>query len=114
MVNLFYPSNKSYSDYEVVANITYNDGKTETKTLTAEDMIDDSTQDNLGKDVDGGVNLKQTLYTISNGKSVKEVRFFVKKAGSTADVYGGTFSGSNKGLLYSVDARSLVYMEGAN
>lgn len=122
IAQLYYPENKNYTDYEVVANIEYNNGTEAVKKLTVTDIIesywnldlDKEVTMNRGKAWEGGTNLKFSQYEIGNAKSIKTIKFFVNNSGSTSRVYKGTFSGSNNGTVYDIKARTLVYTEGAN
>ena len=120
IVLLYYPNDKNYSDYEVIANVEYKNGTEAVKKLTVRDIIekywdldkDKEVSINRGKAWDGGTNLKFSQYEIGNGKSIKTIKFFVNNAGSSHRVFKGTFSGSANGTVYDISARRLVYTEG--
>ena len=102
---LMYDSAKSYNDYEVKALITYKDGSTKivTATPTASMDWDDEAQGLVSKiEWDGGKNLKSAWFAVDVSKDVVGLDFTVtnKDALKTANVYGGTFTGSGKGLHY--------------
>ena len=117
---LYYPENKSYTNYEVIANIEYKNGTTDVKKLAVTDIIEKYFEGpvemtvNRGKIWEGGVSLKRSDYLVKDIKSIETIKFFVDYAGSTSRVFKGTFNGSNSGLTFDMTKREFVYGEGAN
>lgn len=102
---LSYDSAKSYNDYEVKALLTYANGSTKTvaATPTAFRDYDNASGDWVTKvEWDGGKNLKSAWFAVEVTKDVVNLDFTVthKNAIQIADTYGGTFTGSGKGLHY--------------
>lgn len=101
-VKLTYPSNTSYTDYEVLAEIEYNDGTI--KTVKAKN--EESTQYIFAigefatvKEWEDGKNLKSAAYFVEVSKDVKDINFTVlKKNALNGDSFGGAFAGSGKGF----------------
>ena len=118
--SLYYPDNKSYRDYEVLASIEYKNGTTALKKLDVTDIIEkywegpEQVSVNRGKIWEGGTNLNKSHYLVKDIKSIEKIKFFVDYAGSTSSVYKGTFNGSNSGLVFDMAKREFVYGEGAN
>ena len=102
--SLMYDSSKSYNDYNVKALVTYADGSTKTVSAvpTASLEWDDVSGGLVSKvEWDAGQNLKSTWFAVDVSKNVTGLDFTVtnKNALSTT-AYGGTFTGSGKGLHY--------------
>lgn len=102
---LMYDSSKSYNDYEVKALVTYADGSSKIVTAapTASKDWDDQAQEEVTKiEWNAGKNLKSALFAVLVTKDVVSLDFTVtnKNAMSVADTYGGTFTGSGKGLHF--------------
>ena len=98
---LYYPRTTNYSDYEVVATVVNKDGTTATSTLE----VDSS--DNI----DGGRGLYYSEYSVSANRDDTEGVYFtaVYKGALTSENYGGTFSGSGKGVYFNCETRKLEY-----
>lgn len=119
---LYYPENKSYRDYEVLASIEYKNGTTDVKKLDVTDIIEKYFDDHLNKEItanrgkiwEGGLNLKRSDYLVKNIKTIDKIKFFVDYSGSTSRVFKGTFNGSNSGLTFDMKTKEFVYGEGAN
>ena len=117
IATLYYPSRKSYKDYEVVAHIMYSNNSEVLKTLKAIDAKDTYFDDNLGewqtidlgKEYDGGTNLKASSYEVDASKDIDEITYTITNSGSTSSKYSGTFSGSGKGTTWSSKTRGLVF-----
>lgn len=103
--SLMYDSSKSYNNYEVKALITYADGSTKVVSAvpTPSQDWDDVAMGLVTKtEWDAGKNLKSTWFAVEVSKDVVSLDFTVtnKNAMSVADTYGGTFTGSGKGLHF--------------
>ena len=121
---LYYTKDHSYKDYQVVANIVYNDGKEETKVLDAvKDAKHDTNEDRYEYEttgeaaLEGNAKLKKCQFVVSNASKVKYVYFNVVKTGATSiiDAYQGTFAGSKSGIKFGQIApqrRGIIYYEG--
>lgn len=122
---LSYPSGSGINGdtYKVIATVVGLDGKRTVYTLSSEDAIkrdyDHNTGDwievNLGKSYGCGKNLACSQYSVKTGKKMGLYGVYfsvIKNAPSIADVYPGTFSGSNKGALYNMSNpahREVIY-----
>ena len=104
---LSYPSSKSESDYEVVATVVKKDGTESTSVILAGEIPDDPRLEQPGK------GLKLAAYPVDVDDSVAGVYFTVVNKGALeGDVYGGTFSGSGRGIYYDIeDDRSATFRE---
>lgn len=102
---LMYDSSKSYNDYEVKTLVTYADGSSKIVSAvpTASKDWDDQAQQEVTKiEWDAGKNLKSALFAVPVTKDVVSLDFTVTNKGaiSVIDTYGGTFTGSGKGLHF--------------
>lgn len=103
-VLLMYPADSSYNDYEIIAEITYKDGKT--KTVKASNIKTLQDIDHLGQgyevevnEWDYGKNLKMASYVVDVTDNMTDIYYTVIKKGALdGSTYGGTFAGSGKGL----------------
>lgn len=108
---IVYPDTKTYNDYDVIANITKQDGTMETRKLVAAETKD---WDNLNPGApvsklvwDAGIKLKETGYAIEMSKDIKDIQITVtNKDATTSTTYGGTFGGNGKGV--SFDSRDIT------
>ena len=118
IARIFYDTSKSYDDFEVVATVIYNDGKTETKVLSPEKLryydSDDHNRDIQGNEyaLNGGKGLYESQCYVEVDKDNLVGAYFtiVKKGSLTAegDTYNGTFSGSGEGTYYDARTRDIV------
>ena len=95
-----YPANKNYSDYDVIATITTDEGTT-TKILTASNVkvMNNEGRVEEGKTFDAGFNLKKSYYALGMTKDVKSVNITITNKDATkGNVYGGTFGGNGEGV----------------
>ena len=117
---LYYTKNNSYKDFQLVANITYNNGNKETKVLDpVKDAINDTNTDPYEYETDGdGENkLKKCQFVLGNTSEIKSATVNVVKKGATTviDTYKGTFSGSKSGIEYGKiqgNGFGIIYYEG--
>ena len=95
IAQLFYPTTNNYDDFEVVATIVSKDGSTKTSTLEVEST----------ENTDGGKGLYGCTYTVGINKDTDIGAYFtvVYKGALTNENYGGTFSGSGKGVYYNFE-----------
>ena len=114
---VMYPTGSADGDtYSVIATVVKPDGSKEIHTLKSEDRVitDDERgiSENLGKSYPCGKGLScsQFSITVGNIRQIEGVYVnVVKNSASIADVYPGTFSGSNKGTYWSSEARKVIY-----
>ena len=103
---LMYNSSKSYNDYDVIATIGHEDGSISIKKATPI-AIDDFDEEGPATKVEwnAGKNLKSAVFAIDGENDITSLDFTVvsKDAFKTADVYGGTFAGSGKGIHFDDD-----------
>ena len=95
-----YPANKNYSDYDVIATITTDEGTT-TKILTASNVkvMNNEGRVEEGKTFEAGFNLKKSYYALGMTKDVKSVNITITNKDATkGNVYGGTFGGNGEGV----------------
>ena len=95
-----YPANKNYSDYDVIATITTDEGTT-TKILTASNVkvMNNEGRVEEGKTFEAGFNLKKSYYVLGMTKDVKSVNITITNKDATkGNVYGGTFGGNGEGV----------------
>ena len=126
VARVMYPSGSADgSTYKVIATVVDGDGKKTIHTLNSEEAIDRYwdehegkwIENNLGKSFDCGKALKCSQYSVKLGKKMGNYGVYLNviKNGSSASVYSGTFSGSNKGALYyladpnSKNFRKVIY-----
>ncbi|MBR3135137.1 hypothetical protein IKG54_01035 [Candidatus Saccharibacteria bacterium] len=106
IIDAYYPTTYNYDDFQVVANVIYNDGTTDFQIL---DTI--STQNESG-----GQNLRASSFKISVDKSKIAGAYFtiIKKGALSGNSYGGTFSGSGAGSYYDAETREVNYLNNYN
>ncbi len=104
---IYYKATNTYSDYQLIANITYKNNTKEIKVLNPEtnginDQNTDPFVNEMVGDIQSGTNsLKKCQFKISNSNNIKEVKFTVIRANSlNNNVYLGTFTGSSDGLVF--------------
>lgn len=119
---VMYPTGTANGDtYNVIATVVDKNGNKKIHTLKGEDFVRSyydnqagkEVSENLGKSYPCGKNLSCTQFAITVGKiyEIKGVYVNVVKTttSSVADVYPGTFSGSNLGAFWSSEARKVIY-----
>ena len=109
---LYYPNDKTYNDYEVVAVIVYKDGSTETKMVTANKYYSrDNVNDRLIDEytIQGGKGLNCSQFGINIDKDKVAGAYFtvINKGALDGENYGGTFSGSGEGSYYNIETRKV-------
>ena len=104
VATFYYPEDKSYSDYDIVANLTYADGREETKIVQgfAETVGDDS-----------GV-IKAGDYLVWSGASEDEAPVVVsvtaiKHGAIAADSFGGAIFGGGTGVTKTDLAKEIRF-----
>ena len=117
IARIFYDTSKSYSDFEVIATVIYNNGKTETKLLSPEELrfydTDDHNREINGNKyaLNGGKGLYESqCYIEVDNKNLVGAYFTIVKKGSltvNGNTYGGTFSGSGEGTYYNAATRDI-------
>ena len=99
----YYPSNTNYSDYSVVATITYKDGSVETRELEPTIINDFYGGDPLPISFYAGKNLKGSAYVVNGNENIDTVSFNVVMNNAFASTrFGGAFSGSGLGETYDM------------
>ncbi len=113
-LELFYDSETSYSDYEVKAYITYNDGSTkiiDTKVVNSWKMDNDTGEWVSKKEYNAGVKMKSAAFAFELTNNIKSVDFTVIKKNALSDIantYGGTFAGSGKGIHFEKEVQQAI------
>ncbi|MBE5968661.1 MAG: hypothetical protein E7242_00340 [Lachnospiraceae bacterium] len=104
VATFYYPADKSYSDYDIVANLTYADGREETKIVQG-----------FGE-TDGDVNgdLKAGDYLVWSGASEDEAPVTVsvtavKHGAISADTFGGAVFGGGAGVTKTDLAKEIRF-----
>ena len=106
---LYYDINESCDDYEVIATLYHEEGTTEIKKAVLH------TEENGEKEFDGGKGLKRANYDVEIGGSdiskltVVGADFNVVKKSADANVFGGTYCGSDYGTYYDIESREVIY-----
>lgn len=95
VANFYYDSAKSYRDYNVVATLTYGDGRTEVKTVEG---VYESTCVNVG--TKGG---DYIVYSGDEDSAPVKVSVTVVKAGTSDTTFAGASFGAGKGVEFSRD-----------
>lgn len=121
VANVYYPT-ASYDEdsFQVVANIVNKNGDVTTKILDSSEIIDEyydahadkMVTENFGKKANGGKGLSFSRFKVSVDDDTVGAYFTVVKKGalnSSSNTYAGTFSGSGKGVYYSISQRHIVY-----
>ena len=98
IAQLFYPRTANFDDYDVIATIINKDGSQKVETLTADNNLN----------LDGGKGLYLSYYPVDVDKEDVIGAYFtvVKKGALSGKTYGGTFSGSGKGVYYDLEDSS--------
>lgn len=109
IADFYYPNGieggSSYTNYDVVATKVKKDGSKETFIVEATDISDPFTGELILRDGGGGRGLNRSSYFVEVDDDIVGVYFTVvlKNALDTENnVYGGTFSGSGKGIYYDI------------
>lgn len=95
VANFYYDSAKSYRDYNVVATLTYADGRTEVKTVEGvyeKECVNDRTK--------GG---DYIVYSGDKDSAPVKVSVTVVKAGTSDTTFAGASFGAGKGVEFSRD-----------
>ena len=95
VANFYYDSAKSYQDYNVVATLTYADGRTEVKTVAG---VYESLCVNGG--TKGG---DYIVYSGDKDSAPVKVSVTVVKAGTSDTTFAGASFGAGKGVEFSRD-----------
>lgn len=95
VANFYYDSAKSYRDYNVVATLTYGDGRTEVKTVEG---VYESPCVNVG--TKGG---DYIVYSGDEDSAPVKVSVTVVKAGTSDTTFAGASFGAGKGVEFSRD-----------
>lgn len=95
VANFYYDSAKSYRDYNVVATLTYGDGRTEVKTVEG---VYESPCVNVG--TKGG---DYIVYSGDKDSAPVKVSVTVVKAGTSDTTFAGASFGAGKGVEFSRD-----------
>lgn len=98
---LIYDKEKSYEDYQVIANVTYKDGTVKTETIQASEVTEQTMDGSFVTDYEfgAGKNLLSAYYLLEVTEDMSSVDFTVLNNGALdGENYGGTFAGSGKGI----------------
>ena len=112
IANFYYPNTYTYNDFEVVATVYYKDGQVETKkaNLKGYEDIAAGLQPVNTYTGNGGKGLYVSQYTVGFDDTVENVCFtIIKKGALDGESYGGTFSGSGKGINFDIERRNIIY-----
>lgn len=93
----YYDSAKSYQDYNVVATLTYEDGRTEVKTVAG--VYDQECNDHVTKGGD------YIVYSGDKDSAPVKVAVTVVKAGTSGATFAGASFGAGKGVEKVLDSR---------
>ena len=116
IARIFYSTENSYDDYEVIATVIYNDGTTDVKVLSPSELryydSDDRNRSITGDNykLNGGKGLyeSQCYVAVDRLKLVGAYFTIVTKGALEGDTYNGTFSGSGEGTYYDARTRDIV------
>ena len=114
IASLYYPTDLSYEDYDVVVTKVKKDGSQEITIVDPVDMFDPFTGSGemVNRDSHGGKELKKSLYSVDVDNDVDGMYFTVVQKGALNcenEVYDGTFSGSGRGIYYDLNNRQMKY-----
>ena len=101
IAELYDPTSNSYKDFEVVATVVKKDGSTTTSTLE----VDSSSN------VNGGQGLYMCEYSVDASRDTTLGAYFtvIQKGALNGKTYGGTFSGSGKGVYFNCESRRMEF-----
>ena len=109
-VRLYYASNDSYSNYDVYANIHYENGTSEMKKLEVVESLDINEEPTGSYEMDAGKGLKSARYELIDPTNVVTVDYNAVKAGAfSGNTYKGTYAGSGDGVTYEMKSRRTIY-----
>ena len=109
-VRLYYASNDSYSNYDVYANIHYENGTSEMRKLEVVESLDINEEPTGSYEMDAGKGLKSARYELIDPTNVVTVDYNAVKAGSfSGNTYKGTYAGSGDGVTYDMKSRRTIY-----
>lgn len=106
---IYYPSNKSYNDFEVYATISYKNGTSKIVKANSVKLIDRFDGTILGYEAEGGNELKKAAFEVDVDENVETVSFTVNYKSNSNDKFAGTFAGSGKGVTYNIEERKIIY-----
>ncbi|MGN0317747.1 MAG: hypothetical protein ACI4E1_07395 [Lachnospira sp.] len=113
VAEVYYNSDESYSDYEVYATIYYKDGSKSIKKTTVSEITDDgfgNTPEPGTYEMEAGKALKCAQYSVPLTDDIEGIDFNAVKSGAlSGDSYGGSYFGSDSGVYYDIEKRSIVY-----
>lgn len=107
--DLYYDTNESCDDYEVIATLYKDDGTTEIKNAVLH------IEENGEKEFEGGKGLKKAHYDLEIGVSdlskltVVGADFNVVKKSADKNTFGGAYCGSDYGTYYDIESREVIY-----
>ena len=115
IAELYYPTNKSYNDFEVFATVVNKDGTEETSIVSVNKYESEDYQNVIDNRVDdyvqnGGKGLYCSQYSIPVDKEKAVGVYFtvINKGALSGDNYGGTYAGSGRGTYYDIESRDIV------
>lgn len=113
VAKVFYDENESYSDYEVYATIHYKDGSKSIKKAAVSEITDDgfgNTPPAGTYEMEAGKGLKCAQYSVPLTNDIEGIDFNAVKSGALSGAsYGGSYFGSDSGIYYDIEERSIVY-----
>ena len=115
IAELYYPSNKSYNDFQVIATVVNGDGTEETQVVSV-NKFESEDYDNVNANrvndyvQNGGKGLYCSQYSVSidREKAVGVYFTVINKGALSGDNYGGTYAGSGRGTYYDIETRNIV------
>ncbi|MCR5146634.1 MAG: hypothetical protein K6B70_04740 [Clostridia bacterium] len=115
IAELYYPSTKSYNDFEVIATVVNGDGTEETSVVSVNKYESEDYQNVIANRVNdyvqnGGKGLYCSQYSIpvNREKAVGVYFTVINKGALSGDNYGGTYAGSGRGTYYDIESRNIV------
>ena len=101
IAELYYPTTNNYSDFEMIATIVKKDGTFKTQKINVDNNANN----------DGGKGLYMCGYSVDVNQATDEGVYFtvLYKGALNGQKYGGTFSGSGKGVYYDIEKRTTIY-----
>ena len=101
IAELYYPTTNNYSDFEMIATIVKKDGTFKTQKINVDNNANN----------DGGKGLYMCGYSVDVNQATDEGVYFtvLYKGALNGKKYGGTFSGSGKGVYYDIEKRTTIY-----
>ena len=107
---VYFPADMSKDDFEVVANIIFDDGVERTEIAKPAIIGFLNGNDIEDYEAEAGKNVKVAAYSVDVTKNVTNVYFtIVYKGALDGNTYGGTFGGSGKGFNFDLEERNIIF-----